>query len=261
LINSNLHIYFRAPRQWKQGLKLLVLSFLLWTGLVQNGWAQPAIEVSPSEVEVDVNEMFTIDVVSIDFNDIVSCQFSLRWDPDVIEYDTFSTDLPQTIFFNELSADEGKFSFVWAEGLSNLLDFPDGTVVLRLFFKGLTDGISPLELVNSPTPMLAIYENEPGSIVETPFSSFENGTITVGMPNSTTEGLENASIQVLQNSPNPFTEHTFIPFTLNRSEFVYLDIFDINGIKIFQYSKQYGAGTHSIRIEKEVFSEKMILVR
>lgn len=199
--------------------------------------------------------MFTIDIVSEDFNNIVSCQFSLTWDPDLIEYDTFNSELPPIVFFNELNASEGKFSFVWTEGGSSLLDFPDGTVVIRLFFKGLDDGISPLDLVNSPTPMLAIYESEPGTVVETPFASFENGTITVGMPNSTTEGLEQTSIQVLQNSPNPFTEHTFIPFTLNRSEFVYLDIFDINGIKIFQYSKQYGAGTHAIQIEKEVFPE------
>ncbi|MEM9823655.1 MAG: T9SS type A sorting domain-containing protein [Bacteroidota bacterium] len=233
----------------------MALSSLFFFGFSSHSWAQPSISISPEIEEVDVGETFSIDIVSTDFNDIVSCQFSLVWNADLIEYDTFNSELPQIIFFNELNANEGKFAFVWTEGLSNPLDFDDGTIVMRLFFKGLTDGISPLDFVNSPTQMLAIYESEPGTLVETPFSSFENGTITVGNPNSIIGEQDNLSIQVLQNSPNPFSEHSFIPFTLNRSEFVSLDIFDINGIKIYQYSKQYGAGSHAIRIEKEVFPE------
>ena len=217
--------------------------------------AQPSIGVTPVNTEVEVNEMFSVDITSTDFDNIVSCQFSLEWDPDVIEYDTFASDLPPTIFFNEDFADQGRFSFVWAEGVANPVNFEDGTIVLRLFFKGLVDGVTPLDLVNTPTQLLAIYETEPGVTVETPYGSLENGTITVGKPLSHEEGPENASLKVFQNTPNPFAENTFIPFTLSRSELVYLDIFDINGINIYQYSKQYGEGTHFIRIEKEAFPE------
>ncbi len=217
--------------------------------------AQPAIKVTPDEKIVDVNENFTIDITSIDFDIVVSCQFSLIWDPTIIEYDTMSSDLPFDVLFNELSADEGKFSFIWAEQLSNLKTFDDGTIVLRLFFRGLTDGITSLEFVETPTPLLAIYQSSGGNVVETPYASFENGMITVGNPMSTGLRPEDASFQVFQNSPNPFSEHTFIPFTLSRSETVYLDIFDINGINIYQYSKQYGEGTHFIRIEKGALPE------
>ncbi len=252
--NSILHIIdtFYFSRMALRQLTLCVCCFAVGAFALQG---QPSIGVSPINKEVEVNEEFFIDITSTDFNNIVSCQFSLLWDPALLEYDTFSSELPQILFFNELNVSEGKFSFVWAESGSNILDFPDETVVLRLMFKGLDDGITSLEFTNTPTQLLAIYEAAPDSLVETAYGNLENGTITVGNPVSYGEELKDASFQVFQNNPNPFTEHTFIPFTLTESEIVNLDIFDINGINIYQYSKQYDEGTHFIRIEKEALPE------
>ncbi len=57
-------------------------------------------------------------------------------------------------------------------------------------------------------------------------------------------------IVLFQNQPNPFTEKTYITFELKQSEEVSFELYDMKGQKAFQSSKNYGAGSHTIELDK-----------
>ena len=240
--NNNQHIDFYCPLKWMCLSLLLVLSTI--------SFSQPGVKITPADKKVDVNENFIVSVLAKSFTNIESVQFSLSWDPDVLQFDTFDIDLSEQLFLNFNNVAEGKFSMIWLP--NNVTTFPDNTPFITAHFKGLLDGKSPFEFTDEPTPAFVAYLDVDGNPVDTALVVYQNGMITVGDFVSTNFTQDKRDFNLYQNYPNPFSENTSIPFDLKKSDTITLVIFDINGKKIFQYSKLYGEGTHHITIDKEV---------
>jgi len=222
--------------------------------------AQPGLLITPEDLTVAKNEEFEVEIHTDSFINMGSTSFSINWDPSIIDFDTFSINLtPDQLFWNDLFTNEGRFSLIWNNTESPNPNFEDGTNILTIKFKAISDGKSLVEFANTPTVSLTI-SNQDGVDIEQPLRIVQNGMICVGgncvcTTAITAPGLEQqASLIVRQNTPNPFKEHTEIPFELTKSEYITLNILDFDGKSIFQYSNQYNEGTHSIRLEKEVFT-------
>ncbi len=136
---------------------------LLVVGLACKGIALAQPSLTFSSAAPNVGESFCVDVRVRDFTDILSMQFSLNWDPEVIQYESVNgfgiPNLNASNFDASLGA-EGKLSVNWefapcspmATGVTLL---EDGTVLFRLCFRalGAYGETSPIQLSNDPTPI------------------------------------------------------------------------------------------------------------
>lgn len=228
---------------------------LSWTIVFQIK-AQPTLGISPSELNIMIDEEFEVDVVTTNYTKMVNSSFSVNWNSNVISLESYEINLSADLFVNDLFVNDGKFALIWNPPTGNCPTFEDGTSILNLKFKALENGSATIEITDMPTVSLAIYKDSTGTPIELPIVIGESGTITVGTNSTTTAGLAQASIKMMQNTPNPFNENTEIPFVLTKSEKINLNILDLNGRSIFQYSNQYGEGTHYIQLEKTVFPQE-----
>lgn len=62
---------------------------------------------------------------------------------------------------------------------------------------------------------------------------------------------ETSQLQLYQNRPNPFEDHTVIEFELPEEGLIEFAVFDINGAQVFDISQVFVAGQNQIRISKE----------
>ena len=65
---------------------------------------------------------------------------------------------------------------------------------------------------------------------------------------ATGQAAENAGFQLFPNSPNPFSEATWIRFQLPETTTATLEIRDLSGRLVFTKTEQYAAGLQSIRL-------------
>ncbi|MEM6696940.1 MAG: cohesin domain-containing protein [Bacteroidota bacterium] len=140
------------------------------------------ISVSPDEATLDVNEEITIDIEVANFNDLLSMQFNVNWDPSVLEYvstnDVISTeDLPAftevgSIGNTESNTDAGRVSVVWLDFATfQSYSLPDNTVLFSITLRAIDDGDGSITLDN-----FEVFDGSENSINVTANES----TITVG---------------------------------------------------------------------------------
>ncbi|MBK8724399.1 MAG: hypothetical protein IPL95_19775 [Saprospiraceae bacterium] len=62
--------------------------------------------------------------------------------------------------------------------------------------------------------------------------------------------FENKTALLLQNTPNPFSNSTSIPFVLPSQQEVRFDFYDVNGSLIKSMTQDYSAGYHQLTIDE-----------
>lgn len=233
---------------------LTLLIFFIFVFNFPLAFSQPGLSISPSTLSVAmVGDEFEIDVITEDFNEMTNSSFSLNWDPAILKVDTFFFYFSHDqLFINDQALDEGKFSLIWNNVETPKPSFKNGTTMLTLKVTAVGKGTTGFSLSNDPTVSLTISCVD-GVDLEQALVMGENGTISVGTTSIESLGLERSSLQVMPITPNPFIEHTVIPFVLTKSEFLKFNILNVDGKSIFQYSNQYGEGTHSMQLNKEDF--------
>lgn len=107
-------------------------------------------------MDVAKGEDFCIDVTVDNFDEIVTLQFSLNWDPTVVELtsvETFNLNhLSVGGNFNTLNSDRGLITFVWIDLDVMGETLADGTTIFRLCFKGVGQPGDSTAIVISDTP-------------------------------------------------------------------------------------------------------------
>lgn len=140
------------------------------------------ISVTPDEVTLNTNEEITLDIEVANFNDLLSMQFNINWDPAVLEYvstnDVISTqDLPGfteigSIGNTESNTDIGRVSVVWLDFATfQSYSITDNSVLFSLTLRAIADGDGSITLDN-----FEVFDGAENSISVTANES----TITVG---------------------------------------------------------------------------------
>jgi len=142
-------------------LKRLLSTIVIVLALKLSAWAQPSLIFEPASP--DVGDQFCVEVTVKDFTDILSMEFSLGWDPNVLQFDgvqEFGLPGLTAANFDQALAAEGKLSVDWefAECSPSATGFTileDGTRIFELCFTALGEygATSPISLTNDPTPI------------------------------------------------------------------------------------------------------------
>jgi len=133
-------------------LPLLLFIYFFCTGLVN---LSGQVKFTLDDETVDPGTSFCKDFVVEDFTDIVTLQFSLNWDPNVIRLDSI-TNLnipePQSFTANLALAASGRMPVIWFDPMGGGLSVNDGVSVFSLCFTaiGTSQQCTNLEFTNIP---------------------------------------------------------------------------------------------------------------
>ena len=213
--------------------------------------AQEVVLKTP-DLEVDPDETFSLDLQVEDFELITGLQFSVNWDPEVLEFvnvDNFGLPgLTTEGNFGTMQVDQGILRFAWFHQELTGVTLPDMSTVFSVKFKVVGDPNTNTQVTITNVPIVVEVVSTSGML---PFN-IQNGTVTVMGPNAANETISTDFV-LYQNSPNPFSEVSYIRFDLNKSTQTHLSIYDQTGRVVYTESAYYSAGSHAIPIERNLF--------
>lgn len=228
-------------------LPLVVLSLFAFGTLT----AQEVVLKTPN-LEVDPDATFNLDLQVEDFEMITGLQFSVNWDPNVLEFvnvDNFGLPGMTTDGnFGMMQVDEGILRFAWYQQELTGVTLADMSSIFSVWFKVVGNPNSNTQVTISNEPIVVEVVSTSGMI---PFN-IQNGTVTVMGTNAANETLSTDFV-LFQNSPNPFSDMTYIRFDLNKSTQTHLSIYDQTGRVVYTESNFLSAGSHAIPIERNLF--------
>lgn len=227
---------------------LLIALSLFALGTLQ---AQEVILKTP-DMQVDPAASIHLDLLVGDFEMITGIQFSLNWDPDVLEFvgvDNFGLPGMTTEGnFGILETPDGKLRFSWYQQEVTGVTLADMSPIFSVWFKVVGQPATATQVKISNEPIIVEVISADGIV---PFT-IQNGTVTVQGANATTETVT-VDFVLYQNSPNPFTDITYVRFDLNKATEAHLSIYDQSGKAVFSKSGQYTAGSHAVTLERSLF--------
>lgn len=229
-------------------LKYLLLLFCVFS----SGLAiaqQPTLSIS--SIAAEPGQVFTVQVAGADLVGISSMQFSISWDPGVLEYQEvkdFGLPLMNLGNFGQADVALGNLGFLWYNDVGGYN--ADAVDLFKIEFKALNDvgnASTTVSFSNQPTPI---------EIADTTFTDIGmipvNGSVEIMDPNNIAE-IENSKTIVSQNVPNPFCDQTFIPIDLKERSKIHLEIIDLTGTQIYEYAEFFNPGLQRINITGDIF--------
>jgi gliding motility-associated-like protein len=158
----------------------LIIGFLV--GVIQLSAQTPTFSIDPSSQTTQLTNVVEVDVTVSDFDNILSMQYAVKWDPTIFEFaelffvndaefPTLSTGISTPV---EPNVPEGQVNISWFNPGFTGVDKPDGTVVLTLRLTATGCGTSDIIFDDGPTPIEVLS----GSFVNVGLNA-NNGTATV----------------------------------------------------------------------------------
>lgn len=162
-------------------------------GLIIDDPAKVAVDNLPVTINIpDVNantgEQICLDFSLLDFEDIISMQYSISWDPLVLDYvqvDGYNLPGISSDNFNYLPGDD-VLIFTWNEPSTNGASVTDGTNFTQICFDVVGDcgDVSTIQIESLPTPVEITNVDDPGQDI-----GFFNGLGTVTINCNNPDGL------------------------------------------------------------------------
>jgi len=140
-----------------------------------------SLTINIPHVEVQEDETFSLEMTTTSFEEMVSIQFSVHWDPSIIAFDSSEISDLDFVAVGTTFADEGTIRISWfdIEGLGESME--DYKSFLKLNFKTLGEvgDISPLSMAGDSLE-IQIFQatGEPGIFKEIDFDA-QDGSVTI----------------------------------------------------------------------------------
>lgn len=209
------------------------------------------------DMSVQPGTELKIDIQVEDFDQIIGAQFAIYWDQNVLQYlgvDQNSFGLPDVSVdqnFGEDAVQQGKLTFQWNDVTFNGVTLSDMSSLFSVNFKaiGNLNSSTLLELGDLDPPVIPMEFVNLDGVVEV---VVDNGNVTIENSSASFETVTDDFV-LFQNSPNPFTEVTYIVFNLKHSTPAQFSIYDQAGKVVFEQNAMFAAGKHIIPVKREVF--------
>ncbi|MEM6345938.1 MAG: LamG-like jellyroll fold domain-containing protein [Bacteroidota bacterium] len=205
-------------------------------------------------------DLISIPVSVKDFNDIAGYQYTLQWDPNVLQFEAIEDKALEAIYGTQDAAN-GNLTAAWFDLAGQSVSLNDGEVAFEMTFRvvGQMGSQTSFNITSALTPSQA-YEGDLTLIEVTT----EPNVLTVGATTSVDPQL--AGYSFVQNFPNPFTSSTAFEFSLGQSENVKFEIYSLTGQVVRSFEGRYTAGDHSLEWDGKTLngvdvSEGVYLVR
>ena len=184
--------------------------------------------VQPGEV---IEVVFTADEAA----SMMGYQFTLNFNTDVLAFEGFSAaglDVDEDNFGLHLT-DKGVITTSWSQATPVTVDRGEALFVLKL--RAVSTGVLHNNLSLGSNLTRAEAYNADGDVQEVRLD-FEN--------------LQDAAdFALLQNTPNPFSDHTMIAFTMPVADAATVTVYDLTGKVVFERQMNAVAGMNEVRIE------------
>ncbi len=193
-------------------------------------------------VQAQRGDTISIPVQVINFQKVVSLQFTLSWDTTVLEFLRIKENLLPKLDENDYNTQNDRLLLLWVDESLSGIDIVDSSNVLTMDFvvTGEAGSISNLSFVNAPAaPELADINGAKAT-------NWINGSVTVPLLSATSEVTEQGVD--LKTFPNPFTAFFICEFTLSQDGVVMWQICDLWGRIVKQDADFFVRGTHRINI-------------
>jgi PKD repeat protein len=137
--------------------------------------ATNCVELYIANDTVCAGSQFCVDVTVGEFVDIVSMQYSLFWDPSILQYQqTQAYNLSGMVSSNFNYIPQGTLQMAWFDPNAQGITLPDGTSIYQICFTTLQNGNATINFSNSPT-IIEFADNH-----QVICSTLNPGNITVG---------------------------------------------------------------------------------
>lgn len=243
----NLHLFFG-----------ILFSLFLSTTLSAQVTVMASDEAALQGDTVEVN--FTV----LDFTDLISIQFAVRWDNEVLNFrdvrnfglENLNNNMPSNNNYGFAQLNEGKLRFSWSDPTGYPISLDDNTNIYTIVFDvvgaiGTQSNVSIVSCPDDVPPILIEIGDENGIAVPDDQITIINGSVNVGTV-STSESTTK-DFTLFQNQPNPFNKETNIRFSLKNRTDTNLSIYDYTGKVIFEKVATLAEGEHVENISRSVF--------
>lgn len=233
--------------------RVLICAFSLWV-LSSSVFAQGTPVFSASIISAAQDDNIKVEVSVSDFEDVVSIQFSLRYDSTVLKaLSVGDFGLPYMGSTNIAIAPlqtEGIIAFSWYDESLSGQNLSDGTVIFSVTLKVVGEPSSETALSFSNEPVLIEVTNSGGEVLE---PTFVDGSVMV-LPSSASEWMAIEGAVLHPVIPNPMQgSQSQALLHLDRSSSVQLRVFDIIGRQVYSEAYKLFPGVHSIPMERSWF--------
>lgn len=200
---------------------------------------QPIILDIPT-VNVNEGETFCVDLQVSEFEDIISMQYSITWDPNLFTFESIqcNPNLPNCSMtnFNTLQAGSGVITFSWFNSNPAVgLTLPDGTDITQLCLTAIgncpNDGL--IEIVGMPTEVEITNVEDPGQDIgllngvgQVFINCFDPNALTIDIPDASICPGENFCMDVTVAN---FTDLVQTDFSINWNPNI-IDLTAINNV-------------------------------
>ncbi len=124
---------------------------------------------------VGCNEPFSVNITTLNFDSIGGLQFSLNWNPGLIQYVSFSNVNAALSLnasnFGATTAGNGIFTFAWTTATPAGITLPSGATLFTLNFNSISTSPATVAFGNTPTPIVAFSSET--------FPPEETGVVTI----------------------------------------------------------------------------------
>ncbi len=217
-----------------------------WNPAIAKDYSPNTLSFNSNDQQVMTDELIVVPVRVKDFNEVSGFQYTMEWNPDVLEFaGTNNANLQMD--FGTTQTSNGKLAVLWSTELANGVTLSDGSVVFEVLFRviGNNGSSSAIAFKGSMTSIEAVNK-------DLEILNFESSSalITVAMP-SGMQDIEASQYALLQNVPNPFANTTSISFNLPVGEQATISVYDMHGRLIYETSQQYSAGFHTLNFDAQ----------
>lgn len=203
--------------------------------------------------EVEPGTMVYADLKVSAFQDMLGMQFSVNWDPNVLDFQDVENfginDITKESNFGLDSAGVGRLGFLWIDNSLSGVALVDSSVLFSIKFLVIGDPNSATSVSFSNIPTLIELSDENG-VIE---SDLVSGTLSVSEPNASFFNNAPDQIKVIDCYPNPFSAFTTLEFDMAHGNQLTLSIKDAKGKVIQEQHEYFPAGKHRIILNKDSF--------
>ncbi len=159
------------------------------------------LTVNVPDVTAFEGETVCMDLTVENFAEIVSLQFSINWEPQILQLESYTCLLPQCgngNFNFDNTAGFAGFSWIYSPDPANGVSFPDGMAIMQLCFSvvGNCGQVSPVDISGDPVGLEVVHVVSGGGEPEVGILQ-NGGSVSVGCfnPNGLTVEVPDAQVQ------------------------------------------------------------------
>lgn len=242
-------------------MKKISICSLLFAFLLTFNLRAQEVSLTVPEMTVNPGEWFSVAIKASDFDNIASMQYALHWNPTIIQFQSvtnLNTNMPDFSAlnsFNSAFAAEGRLrvSWYWFDPTTNSgVTLDDNSVLFTVNFKAVGGmGTNTMLEIKDDTSVDPPFVIEIANFNQQVAVAIDNGKVTIAGVSAAQESLTE-DFTLFQNSPNPFSEITYISFNLNFGTNAKLTIFDNSGKVVLQQNKNFPAGISRIPVRRDM---------